>query len=551
MLKLVGTDGTRYYAWALNPGSYVIGRKDDVDFPIGDRTVSRQHARLDVPANGDPMTLTDLQSHNGTVVNGRRLTTSAVEIKDGDVILFGQTEFKISAETTTPVTAPTGRTATQFAERDPEKSVFLAFDEVQRPLPNRIVDLPDFLPTLFELGKLLVLAEPQEVMLQRSLQLVGKIVPADRLAVLGAGAKDGEIETLATIIQGGKNHGSFQISQTVVNNILTNKNAVLIGDPADDPRFAQQKSIILSEMKSAMAVPLFDEGKVLGLLYADTSNPLHRYNDEYLRLLATCGNLIASRLLNYQLLQERQEKQIIASELLRASRIQQNLLKQTPATVDGYTVGTFQVQSRQVGGDLFDTAVLPDGRLLLLVADVSGKGLGAALLMANILASFRIMYDLPAFDLCRIVAQVSKEMNLYSAPEDFATLFVGVLDPKSGKLNYVNAGHNPPLVVQKGGKLAKLDATGFMIGAFPFGEWEEAHCAFSKGDQLIVFTDGVTEAEGPDGQFGDDRLEALVARHHDTTPAELEAMITDEIKAFVDNTPQSDDITMLMLKRDS
>lgn len=547
MLKLVGTDGTRYYAWSLKPGSYVVGRKDDVDFVINDRTVSRQHARVDV--KDTTITLTDLESHNGTVINGRRLTGSS-EVRDGDVVLFGQTEFKIVPEQVGSL-PPTGRTATQFAERDPEKSVFLALDEVLKPLPGRIVDLPDFLPTFFELGKLLVLAEPKEEMVQRSLQLVGKIIPADRLAVLTAEGTDGEIVALATVIQGGKNHGSFQISRTVVNDILLNKNAVLIGDPADDPRFAQQKSIIMAEVKSAMAVPMFDEGRVLGILYVDTSNPLHRYHDEYLRLLATCGNLIASRLLNYQLLQERQEKQIIAAELLRASRIQQNLLKQTPPSVKGYTIGTYQVQSRQVGGDMYDAALLPDGRLLLLVADVSGKGMGAALLMSNILASFRILYEQPSFNLSKAVAQVSLELNKYSAAEDFATLFVGILDPANGKLSYVNAGHNSPLLVRARGSIDKLNATGFMVGAFPFGDWTEETASFSSGDQLVVFTDGVTEAEGPKGLFGDDQLEELVLLHRLLSPDELEIKITDAIKAFVDNTPQSDDITMLILRRDT
>jgi sigma-B regulation protein RsbU (phosphoserine phosphatase) len=296
---------------------------------------------------------------------------------------------------------------------------------------------------------------------------------------------------------------------------------------------------------------MFDEGRVLGILYVDTSNPLHRYHDEYLRLLATCGNLIASRLLNYQLLQERQEKQIIAAELLRASRIQQNLLQQTPPTVTGYTIGTYQVQSRQVGGDMYDAALLPDGRLLLLVADVSGKGMGAALLMSNILASFRILYEQPNFNLSKAVAQVSIELNKYSAAEDFATLFVGILDPSTGKLTYVNAGHNSPLLVRARGTIDKLNATGFMVGAFPFGDWNEETASFSSGDQLVVFTDGVTEAEGPKGLFGDEQLESLVLQHRTLSPDELEVKITEAIKAFVDNTPQSDDITMLILRRDS
>jgi len=550
MLKLTGTDGRRYYSWNLEPGKWIVGRKLECDFYIADNAVSRRHAELEVETLDGPCFLIDLESHNGTVVNGERVT-SRVEIKPGDYIMFGSSEFKLMAS---DVPQPSSQlrmpTASLYTDVEPEKSVFLSIKEALEPLPAKVIDRPEVMSTLFEMAKMLILPEPKEVMLERSLALVMKAIPAERLAVLLTtdGRKDPYVA--AYLLPGESDPGSFTLSRTIVNEILTNKNAVVIGDPRDDPRFAAQQSIIMSQLKSAMAVPLFVEGKVLGILYADTSNPLQRYTDENLRLFATFGNLIAFRLLNYSLLTERQEKQVIESEIRRASLIQRNLLaKQTP-NLSGYKTYTFQEQCRAVGGDLYDLTLLPDGRLLFLVADVSGKGMGAALLMSNILASFRILYDEKQFDLCKAVKQVSLQLFNYSTSENFATLFIGLIDPKEDTMTFVNAGHNPPLLVRANGQIEYLEASGTMIGAFNFGGWAEETVKLGEGNLLFVFTDGVTEAARGEEFYGDERVERLVVDFRDKSPEEIARSLVDDIKAFVKDAPRSDDITMLLIKKD-
>ena len=549
MLKLVGTDGVRYFSWPLSPGSYTVGRTAECECSIPDKTVSRQHATVEVLGESGPCFVTDLGSHNGTMVNGQKVT-SRVEVRLGSTVMFGQVECRITSESdnsSLKTHTPTAR----LADRDLEKSVFMPMSEALQPLPSKVTDKKDVLPTLFEMAKMLVLPEPKEIMLQKSLGLISRVVPAERLAVLFTheGSQD-ELVTAASLLTTGRDPGSFHLSRTIVREILTDKQAILVGDPANDPRFARQDSIIMSDMKSAMAVPLFDEDKVLGILYVDTTNPMHRYTDDYLRLLATFANILAARLLNYELLEERQAKQVIEAELKRAGSIQKALLKSKQPDLPGYSIRAFQEPSRSVGGDLFDIALRHDGSLVFVVADVSGKGLGAALLMANILASFRILYDDPEFNLCEIVKKVSLQLHQSSAPEDFATVFIGQLNPADGTLRYVNAGHNPPLVARSGGHLDKLEASGIMIGAFPFCDWTEGTTSISAGDCVVVFSDGVTEAEGPSGLFGEDRLEDIVRRSRDGELTQLEQRITAEIKDFVQDLPKSDDITMLLLKRE-
>ncbi len=546
MIRLIGTDGQQVYSFDLADGRHVIGRKPECDITVPDKTVSRQHAELEIAREGDCF-LTDLGSHNGTSLNGLRVT-DRVPVKLGDTIMFGQVEFRLTDEKGS--LPPTRSNVTQLSSTEPEKSVYLDIREALKPLPSKVTERPEIVPTLFEMAKMLVQPEPEDKMLHRSLELISKVIPADRLTVLVRGEAKEELYTAAMLLPQNKQMGEFTLSSTIVQQILSNKQAILIGDPTEDPRFAQQQSIIMSEMKSAMAVPLFDEGNVHGILYVDTTNPSHRYSDDYLRLLATFGNIIGSRMLSYTLLKERQEKQVMDAELRRAASIQENLLRTDYPEIDGYRIHAFQEQSRAVGGDLYDVATLPDGRLLFLVADVSGKGMGAALLMSNILASFRILYGEQSFDLCRTVVQVSNQLFKYSAPDNFATLFVGVLDPSDNAVHFVNAGHNPPLLVRCDGTLEHLEPSGIMIGAMPFDGWKEDKVTLGPGESIVVFTDGVTEATDREGKlWGDARLEETVAQHCGQAATEMCQTIVAGIREFVEDAPQSDDITMLIVQR--
>lgn len=555
MLKLIGTDGNRFYSLTLEPGTYVIGRKtasDEqlCDFYIHDRTVSRKHAEIEVSADGNEVNIKDLGSHNGTCVNGQRVNGETKARKD-DVVMFGQVEFRLAdlnesskPETKTPTT-------TQLAQYDPSKSVVLDIKEALQPLPAKVTDIPELWGTLSEMARMLVLTEPKETMLQRSLALVSKVVPAERLAVLSTSEDRKNVYTDALLLPTGKDPGTFTLSKTIINEILTNKTSIVIGDAADDPRFSEQASIVASDLKSAMAVPLFDEGKVLGILYADTTNPLHRYSNDYLRLFATFGNIIASRLLNYALLHERHEKEIMEAELTRAANIQKNLLAKEVPQLSGYLIHPFQEQCQAVGGDLYDLALLDDGRLVFLVADVSGKGMGAALLMSNILASFRIQYSDNQFDLPTAVRDVSRQLHRYTAAEDFATLFIGSVDPGTNTLSYINAGHNPPLIAKADGSKKYLDPQGTMIGAFDFSDWAPDKIELAPGDLLFVFTDGVSEANNCNAdQYGEERFEKLIIASRTEKPKEIAGKLFEDIMKFVDDEPRSDDITMLFIKRE-
>jgi phosphoserine phosphatase RsbU/P len=550
MYKLNGTDGEKYYSWALEPGSYIIGRKPENDFPIPHKTVSRKHAQIEVSANGKICSLTDLGSHNGTTVNNLSIK-STIKVLPGDTIQFGQTEFQISeADQSDQLQTPMPKT--KLASVDPQQSVVMSIDETMRPLPRKATDLPDLLPTILQMAKLTGLADSKDELLDRCLKMISRVIPAERYVILFVSEDQDDVYTAASLIPDKSNPSELQLSRTIINEIITNKTSVLISDAKADPRFAEKKSIVMSEIKSAIAVPLFDEGKVLGVLYADTTNPLHSYSDDYLRVFAIFGNITASRLLNYSLLQERQAKEVLDAELKKAATIQRSLLISKVPEIDGYKIDAFLEQSRSVGGDLYDIKCLNDGRVLILIADVSGKGMGASLLMSNILAAFRILYEEKEFNLIDAVSKVSNGLCEYNKTSNFATLFVGLLDPTNNTLNYVNAGHNPPLHVSQDGQLQFLEATGMMIGAFDFATWEEKTLELASNDLIYMFTDGVTEADrtGEGDQFEDENLERIIVSIKDKSTGEINEVIMREINEFMGDAPRSDDITMITLKRD-
>jgi sigma-B regulation protein RsbU (phosphoserine phosphatase) len=547
MFKLFSLEGKKLYDWTLERGVYTAGRSSESDLVIDDSTVSRRHARIEV-IDEDTVNLTDLGSHNGTSVNGYAISATAA-LKPNDIISFGRVQFKL-------VPAAEGKTAGSAfsvgdSEQDLAHATLLPIKEALRPLPAAIIDNPKVFQAISEMGRMLILPGSNQEMFGKALELLQDAVPAERAAVLLAQPEDGKLFLAASRASGRRSPGSFTISRTIVRELLNQKNAILIADPKADSRFAQQQSIVGSGIRSAMAVPLFDQDKVLGILYADTSNPLHRYTEDFLRVTATFGNILAAKIANQNLLKERQAKEVLEAELKVASQIQNQLLPAHLLSIEGYSLSAFQAQCKAVGGDLYDLAQLADGSILMLLADVSGKGMGAALLMSNVLAAFRILYTCEDLSLLEMTCRVSEQLVRSSRPEDFATLFICRLCPKTHTLRYLNAGHNPPMMVRSDGKVEELESSGIPIGAFDMSPWKEGTSEFGVGDLLFVFTDGVSEATNPRGElYQEERLKRFLLSSPRQTPEELTESVLDEIRVFMAGAPQSDDITTLALRRD-
>jgi serine phosphatase RsbU (regulator of sigma subunit) len=222
------------------------------------------------------------------------------------------------------------------------------------------------------------------------------------------------------------------------------------------------------------------------------------------------------------------------------------LLPAKPPDVAGLDLAGYNAPCRTVGGDYYDFLPYPDGRIALLIGDVSGKGMGAALLMSSLQARCRVVFENPG----ELGAQVSHLNRITAAncPGNcFITFCAVVLDPANGELRYCNAGHNAPLLLRAGGEFESLEPTGMVLGIVPNATYEEKTCRLDPGDLLLLFSDGVTESckPGADEEFGEERLSALLCNQQGQPAAAVLDAIKSEIVSFTGGTPATDDVTLV------
>jgi len=240
----------------------------------------------------------------------------------------------------------------------------------------------------------------------------------------------------------------------------------------------------------------------------------------------------------------------LEEELRLARRIQERLLPEAPPILDRLELAGLSLPARHVGGDYFDYIPIDGGRrVVVAVADVSGKGVGAALLMSSFRASLRSQ-DLDKFGPAHASAILNRFVCGSVDPGKFITAFLAILDPATGEIRYVNAGHEPPILLRPDGEIAELDRGGLIMGAFAQADYEEGSIEMPPGSLLAIFTDGVTEARNVQGGFlGDEPLRNILRRSEGASCAQLLQRVVSEITAFAGDEPQSDDITLLLARR--
>jgi phosphoserine phosphatase RsbU/P len=218
--------------------------------------------------------------------------------------------------------------------------------------------------------------------------------------------------------------------------------------------------------------------------------------------------------------------------------------------VPGLILAAHLEPCEEVAGDLYDARLLPDGRILLLVGDVAGKGLPAALLVAALLPAIRLGAE-SCLDVGHLVERVNEQLFASTEALRFATLFLGLLDPASGRLDYVNAGHNPPLLVSQTGELITLDAVGPPVGMVPAMSYPVRHCQLEPGQRLFFYSDGLTEAMNSDqDMYGDERLHDFLVACASCTLDDLRQRILDDVTTFTNGEPLGDDLTLLLVERE-
>lgn len=305
----------------------------------------------------------------------------------------------------------------------------------------------------------------------------------------------------------------------------------------------------LSHEKIVAMVPLQMQNEVKGVLCLGERLRGGSYSESDLEFIFSLANLAFVSLENSRLFDDAIEKKKLESELLIAREIQQGLLPRELPAVKGFEVAAVNISSKQVGGDYYDVIPTDDGTTMLVIADVSGKGTPASLLMANVQAT---VHALVPFNLSLSLATARINDLIYrnTGSDKFITFFWGTIDPVTRMFRYVNAGHNPPIVLRADGTVERLSAGGLILGIMKtMIPYEEGSIVLHKGDCIVMYTDGVSEAMDINGvDYTEERLEEFVRRHHESSAEHLIASIRNEIERHTLGAPQSDDITMVVLK---
>lgn len=300
-------------------------------------------------------------------------------------------------------------------------------------------------------------------------------------------------------------------------------------------------------------MPIGVDGVVKGLLVVgdkESRKGVGPFAEADRRTLELLANQAAIALENAELHRQALEKERLEHEIELASDIQRRILPKEVPIVPGYELAGWNRPARHIGGDYFDFLDLEGGtRLGLVVGDVSGKGVPAALLVSTLHSSLRLLAERIA--ICpELFARLNEHILDSSAPNKFITLFVAELDLEQGRLSYVNAGHNPGLVLRAGGGLEQLGSGGLPLGLLPGASYRIQEIALGPGDLLCLYSDGITEAAAPDDEeFGVERLADLLAEGREAPIDDLLSRIGEAVSLFAAGAPQGDDQTLLLLRR--
>jgi sigma-B regulation protein RsbU (phosphoserine phosphatase) len=494
----------------------------------------------------------DLGSRNGTFLNGQPVRQPA-SLSAGDALSLGAirvslagegrdravveagdeglgehtilrpaSELLADSEASTAVQPPTDATALRrFAER------LHIFNEVHQALARSIS-----------------LEELLELILDRTFDHL----KPEQGAIFLKGA-NGEFHCAASRSVGGTGD-RFVTSQSLIREVADKGMAALVVDATADSRFREAVSLLSVGVRSLIAAPLLDGDNALGMIVLGSRVAVRHFSEEDLELLVPLASVAAMRIRNVALTVEAAERRRLEEEVALARRIQVALLPDELPEVPGYEIHGGNIPSRGVSGDYYEVVRRFDGReCVVLVADVSGKGIGAAFLTASLEAlSVQPVEDgLPPE---AVFSRVSRLLLERTPTEKYATGFMAALEPETGVVRYCNAGHCPALLVRGDGRQEWLNATGPPLGLLPASTYTGGEAALEVGDLLVVYTDGITEAANPvEDEYGRERLAAICLKHRKAPLQKVAEAIENDLESFAEGVPFHDDRTLVMLRR--
>jgi sigma-B regulation protein RsbU (phosphoserine phosphatase) len=519
--------------------SLVVGRSSKADLVLSDRFLSRLHARFF--REGETWYVEDLGSRNTTLLNGRPVA-SPMHLAPGDLVKLSETVISVDGF---DVAAEKPKSASD--EVSSSDSILLRSASELMAAAER--ESGDRMKLLNEVHRALATSISLEELLELVLdRAFAHLRPEEGMILLKSSL--GDLEQVATRRLPGTT-GDFLYSRSLEREVAEKGQAALVLDAQTDVRFAAAESILSSGVRTLVAAPLLAPDANLGMIVLSSRVHVRRYSEEDMELLVALASVAALRIRNISLAEEAARRRALEREMAIARQIQIALLPESLPEIPGYSLFATNDPSRSVSGDFYEVQTCDEtGEPVIVIADVSGKGMSASLVAASLDALLMgpIEVGHPTDAIC---ARVSRRLHARTPPERYATAIIASLEPKSGVLSYTNAGHNAGLLVRANGSSERLEGTGFPLGLFPIADYERAEVSLAPGDLVVLYTDGITEAASANGdEFGLDRLEKVVTTYSGEPLVALAVAIETAVEVFAEERRFADDRTLVILRRE-
>ena len=501
-----------------------------------DSGLSRQHLAFE--KEGDEWLIRDLGSKNGTLLNGVRIN-GAEALKPGDRVTAGHLVLIFDSTTirgTRPVVF-----FEDVAESDNSTSstVISGLEDV--------IQADKVTPEAGSAHVSALIRAGNELAGQRPLPELFRVILG--LAMEGVQAERGVLMTLEDdelVIRANKGEG-FRISTAVRDRVIKGA-SVLVRDTALDDAFKERRSIVEQHIRTLMAVPLQTQDKIIGLIYVDSPGLIREFTREDLSLLTVMSNVAANRIEHARFAEMEQARQRMERELEQAAEIQRSFLPSVAPDVPGLDLAGHNAACRTVGGDYYDFFGYPNGRVAMVLGDVSGKGMPASLLMMGLQARVQLFIDEPA-SLAHAMTRINRITSANCPSNRFISFFMCILDATTGELTYANAGHNPPIIVRTDGSHELLEGGGPVLGILPKIEFQQYTAKMNKGDIFAIYSDGVTEAATPDDvEFETENLVKTLAANSQQSAGTMIQEVNKALTAWTAGAPPADDITLIVAR---
>lgn len=516
---------------------YGLGRANtnELCYP-DDFGLSRQHLAFE-RTNGQ-WSIRDLGSKNGTLVNGFRIS-APTPLAPGDLVQAGHLQITFGGEETDTMSQTVVFVERADVESAPSNTIVASLSDLN---PASSVTSERHAEALVRAGRELAGHRPLNELFSMILDLSVEAVGGSRAVLMTLEGED--------LIPKANRGEGFRISKTVRDQVIRDKRSLLVRDTSLDEIFKMQASIVMQRVRSFMAVPLQTNEKVIGIIYVDMPDITREFSAEDLSLLTVMANVAAIRIEHARLNEVEQAERMMAKELSQAGEIQKKLLPPRPPKVASMDLAGYNLPCRTVGGDYYDFFNLPDGKVVIAVGDVAGKGMPAAMLMSSLQARLQILVetdDSPA----QIVQRLNRSIAANCPDNRFITFFLASIDPTTGEIRYCNAGHNPPLLIRANGLTEKLEGGGIILGILPIAQYTEHRTVIRQGDVLVLYSDGVSEAmpAGIDEEFGEDRISMSILNRNSVPANEMIDGVMQDLQGWCAGAPYADDVTLLIAKK--